>query len=94
MLIIEVKNNEDLVDLIFDDSNNTEFTHNYSTPLENFIETSKSTIEKDESFIFDANSDVEINSNDSKTSLIDEDSSVKPRRFAASDVNYKTLQNS
>ena len=94
MLIIEVKNNKDLVNFIFDDSNNIESIHNYSTSLENFIETSKNTIKKDESLVFDANSDVEINSNDSKTSFIDEDFNVKSRRSAASDVNYKALQNS
>ena len=94
MLVIEVENNEDLVDLIFDDSSSTESTHNYSIPLESPIETSKNTIEEDELFVFDANSDVEINSDDSKTSFIDEDFNVRSRRSAASDVNYKALQNS
>ena len=93
-LIIEVKNNKDLVNFIFNDSINIEFTHNYLTSLENSTKISKNIIKENELLVFDANSDVKINSNNLKTSFIDEDFNVKSRRSAANDVNYKTLQNS
>ena len=51
----------------------------------------KNIIKEVELIVFDISFNVEVNLNDLKILFIDENLNIKSRRFAANNVNYKTL---